>query len=242
MNAARGGGEILLSGPPHKTVAVVPLPAEFAGIVPVRIGLAAGEAEFQATVRPFGAGVSEVRLELPRATPPGTYKGAGSFGGKEQWVVVVVEALMRLRLQPRQTSLVAEAGARAEFDLDIANGGNVPFDVPKTGAFDLDDARGYGRALGRALRAPLVEGEHRVDRLFEEIRTGHGGEARVTVAKGAGRLAPGEARTLSCVLDLPQRLQAGHSYRGAWALGNTSQSVTVEVMKAAAPPKPRSTA
>jgi hypothetical protein len=153
-----------------------------------------------------------------------------------------VEPVVRIRVQPRQTAFAAEPGSRQEFQISIANGGNVPFDVPKAGNFDLDDAEGYGRALGRSLRSTLAQGEHRVDRLFEEIRAGHGGEARATVVTGAGPLQPGESRALACQLDVPSALRVGRSYRGAWALGNARHPVVIEVRKGADPRKPRTTA
>jgi len=235
MTAARGGDEITLSGPPRNASAVVRLDSPGREAVPIRITLAGQPAIYRAHVRPLGSGTSEVRLRLPDETPPGTYSGQGPLGGRQRGIVVEVEPVLRLRVQPKRTSLSLEVGARSEFGLTIVNGGNVPFDVPKGAGFDLDDAEGQDRALGRALRATLAEGERRVDRFFEEIRADHGGEARVAVREGAGRLEPGEARELTCLLEVPATVQAGRSYLGAWTLGNASHVIVVEVTKGASP-------
>jgi hypothetical protein len=142
-----------------------------------------------------------------------------------------VEAVPRIRVQPRQTSLSTDAGARAEFGFMVMNSGNVPFELPKSVQFDLDDADGQDRALGRALRATLPSGEKRVDRFFEELRSAHGGEARVTVRSGSGTLAPGAAIEVSALLEVPGTVQSGRSYVAVWPLGNTGHVIEVQVNK-----------
>ena len=116
-----------------------------------------------------------------------------------------------------------------EFHVTAVNDGNVPFDVPAADVFDLDDTVRQERALGRTLRAPLAQGEQRVDRFFAELRDAHGGEAHVVVRRGAGRLAPGESRELTCILDVPAMAKEGHSYVGPWLLGNTAHVIVAEI-------------
>jgi len=159
MTAAGGDGEITLSGPPRNASAIVPLDAPGRVVVPIRIALAGQPAIYRAHVRPFGHGTSEIRLRLPDETPPGTYTGQGPLGGRQRGIVVEIEPVLRLRVQPKRTSLAVEAGSRTGFGITIVNGGNVPFDVPRVSVFDFDDAEGQDRALGRALRATLAEGE-----------------------------------------------------------------------------------
>lgn len=241
MSAVRAGEAITLSGPPRSMSAVVRLDPPGEGVVPVTMKLAGGAGIFRAHVRPFGHGTSEIRLRLPRETPPGTYNGEGPFGGEQRGIVVEVEPDVRVRVHPKRTALSVEAGSRAPFEITIVNTGNVPIELPTNAVFDLDDAEGQDRALGRALRATLPDGERRVDRFFEEIRATHGGEARVTIQSGAGPLAPGETRELSCVLDVPATVQAGQSYLGAWPLGNGGHVLLVEVTKGAPPTTGRKT-
>jgi hypothetical protein len=234
MTAVRAEA-ITFAGPPHNTAAVVSLGPLEDTVVPVTLKIAGEPAVFRSYIRPFGPDKSEIRLRLPRETPPGTYHGVATLGGKPRPIVVEVEPVVRIRVQPKQTSLSVDAGSKKDFGITIVNGGNVPFDVPKVAAFDLDDAEGQDRALGRALRATLPQGERRVDRFFEEIRAAHGGEARVAVRSGVGRLEPGASAELSCLLEVPATVQAGRSYLGAWPLGNASHVIVVLVTKGATP-------
>ena len=229
MKAVRRGDEITLSGPPRHTAVVVPIDLSAERIVPISISVANQPAIYRAVVRAFGSGKSEILLRLPGDTPPGKYTGEGTVGGKTRAIVVEVEPDMRLRVQPKQTLVSVAASSRVEFSLSVLNGGNVPFDVPKSGVLDLDDAAGQDLALGRTLRASLSRGERRVDRYFEELREGHAGEARVTVRNGAGRLEPGDSRELTCVLDVPAVAKEGRLYVGAWQIGNVAHVIVAEI-------------
>ncbi len=112
----------------------------------------------------------------------------------------------------------------------MLNASNVAVEVPQETSMDLD-AEDQERAFGRALRAELPEGESRVDRFFEELREGHGGEARLTVVDGAGALEPGESRELRCRVEVPMTVQPGRSYGGSWEIGNAGHFLTLEVGK-----------
>ena len=232
MKTAGAGEEIVLSGPPGKASALVRL-APGDRVVPITMKLADGPAIHRAYVRPFGENASEIRLRLPRGTPAGTYRGLAVLDGAEREVVVVVEAVPRISIAPRRSSFTTRAGARVEFDLDVANDGNVAIDVPKAASFDLDTTEGHDRALGRALRATLPPGERRVDRFFEEMRESHGGLAHVTVVAGAGPIEPGASRELKCVLDIPAAVKVGHSYLGAWQIANAGHVVVIDVVNGA---------
>jgi hypothetical protein len=83
------------------------------------------------------------------------------------------------------------------------------------------------------LRAELAGDERRVDRFFEVLRESHGGEARVTVTDGAGRLRPGEQRDLTCVVEIPALATAGRTYSGAWTIGDRSHLIAVDVAASA---------
>ena len=238
MAIARAGGEIAVSGPPHNASAVVSLDPGGQRVVSVTIQIAGGPAIYRAAVRPLGGGTSELRLKLPRETAPGTYTGQATVGGTQRTVVVEVQPVVRIQVQPKRTSFSSAPGSRSPFKITIANAGNVSFDVPKSSAFDLDSADGQDRALGRALRATLGPGERRVDRFFEELRDDHGGEARVLVAEGAGPLQPGESRELACMLEIPDTAQVGRSYLGAWQLANASHVVDVEMIRGSSPTTP----
>jgi hypothetical protein len=220
-------------GPPRSTSVRVPLDPAVGRTLPVMIRIDGKLAGYRADVRQTGEGSSEVRLHLPPETPPGRYGGHASVAGEQRAVVIVVEPHSRLRVRPAQTFVATSAGASADFMIELTNAGNVAFDVPKTSTFDLDSSEGQDRALGRALRAQLEPDERRVDRFFEELRELHGGEGRVEVVSGAGPLEPGTSRELRCRIDVPDMVQPGSYYEGAWELDSAVHSIIVEVTAAA---------
>lgn len=208
---------------------VVPLDASGDKVVPISVSVAGQPTIYRATVRPFGRDQSEIRLRLPADTPPGTYTGEGTIGGKPRGVVVEVEPVMNVRTQPRQTLLSAAPSARVEFGFSVQNAGNIAIDIPKLDTFDLDDDDGQDGALGRALRGSDTDGKRGVDRFFDELKQGHGGEARVLLKDGAGRLAPGETRALTCILEVPATVREGRTYVGAWDIGNAAHVIVCDI-------------
>ncbi len=239
MNAVRIGAELTLSGPPRSVRAILSYSVERSTVVPVALTIGSRLSIHRAVHRALGSGASEVRLRLPDQIAPGVYNGEATLNGKPQAVIVEIEPQLRLRVQPPQTTLTLAPASSASFALTVMNGGNVPIDIPKQFEFDLDDADGQERALGRSLRATLQPGEPRVERFFEELRESHGGEARVTVRSGAGPLAPGETRDIACVLDVPRYARAGRSYSGSIEIGPESHVLVADIMSSARPNKER---
>jgi len=241
MNAVRLGNEIVLSGPPRKVTAIVAIDVARTTVVPIAIRIGEQPSIFRGVLRAIVSGSSEIRLRLPDDMTAGSYAGEATIHGKPQAVIVEVEAAPRLRLQPRQTTVTVKAASSVEFVLTLMNSGNVAFDIPKAATIDLDDADGQDRALGRTLRAALGTDERRVDRFFEELRASHGGEARVVVKRGAGRLLPGDVRELACALEIPDGVRPGRSYVGAWQIGPSAHVIVTDIMASARPIRPRAT-
>ncbi|MEO6527937.1 MAG: hypothetical protein ABIP93_15060 [Gemmatimonadaceae bacterium] len=227
---ARGEKEIALAGPPRNVTGLFPFDVSRSTIVPMSLRAGNEAAVYRAVVRSAGRSLGELRLRLPLDTPPGKYAGESMIGGEMRRVMVDVLAEMRINVRPKISNVSASVAGSAELTLTVTNEGNVPLDVPKADTFDLDDATGKDRALGKSLRAPLTQGERRVDRFFEELREQHGGEARVTIRVGAGRLEPGQTRELRCLLQLPDTAKEGRSYSGAWHLGNAAHLVAADVV------------
>jgi hypothetical protein len=233
VRATATEGAIRLTGRPSGVTGIVPLDPSKERVVPITLTVADQPTIYRASVRAFGRDRGRIRLRLPDDTAPGTYGGEATIGGERRKVVVEVAPVLRLRVNPRESIVAGAPRTRVEFGLSISNNGNVPFVVPKADSFDLDDASGHSRALGRALRAPVPKGRERVDVFFDELQKDHAGEARVSVVSGAGRLDPGQSTDLTCVLDVPESAQAGRSYSGAWHLGNTGHVIVVDVTKSA---------
>ncbi|MCC6316994.1 MAG: hypothetical protein IT361_04810 [Gemmatimonadaceae bacterium] len=235
MSAATAAGAILLTGSPTNLTAVVPFDAGAERSVPVSLTVEGASTIYRGALRPHGRGQSEVRLRLPADTPPGRYDGEATFDGKPRRVYVEVEPVVRVRVQPKQSVVSGAAGTSVSLALNVVNSGNTGVEIPQIDAFDLDDASGQDRALGRALRAQLASGESRVERFFDEMRADHGGEARVSVKRGSGLLAPGESRELSANVELPDTLNAGRTYEGSWLIGNDAHLIVVTVPVASRP-------
>ncbi|MEP7347782.1 MAG: hypothetical protein ABI877_21105 [Gemmatimonadaceae bacterium] len=233
--SARSEDDLALSGPPRNLTGFVTADISRSTVVPISITVGGQATIYRAFVRPHGNERIEIRLRLPSDTPPGVYHGEGTIDGKTRRVVVEVEPVMRIRVQPQQSNVTAAATSSVEFGFTVMNSGNVPFDVPKADVVDLDDAVGQDRALGRTLRAPLTQGERRIDRYFDELRESHGGEAHVAVRSGAGPLQPGESRQLTCLLDVPATAQVGRSYLGPWQLGNVAHVIVADIMASTRP-------
>jgi hypothetical protein len=226
--ATRADEQITLAGPPRSARAIVRLDAGGVRVATVALKVGDGVVVHKVYLRPFGADATELRLRLPRETPPGSYSGEVSLGERRTGIRVAVEAVVRLRVHPQLTRLSLPPRGTGEFPLTLQNRGNVPFEIPKAVALDFDEDQ-QGRALGRALRASLPEGERRVDRFFEELREVHGGEGKVVVLEGAGRLLPADARELRCRVELPESMRPGRAYRGAWQLGDHAHVLEVQV-------------
>lgn len=239
MKAGNGRGVITLHGPPRKLTAVVRGLVSGRTVVPVTLKLPQESAVVRARIAPFSRVASEMRLQLPRETPPGTYRGESSVDGEPREIVVEVAPLAHLWVQPKRTVLAAEPGGQAELSIVLSNAGNVPVEMPRAAEVDLEDAEAQDRALGRALRAKLAEGERRVDRFFEELREAHGGAARLTVKRSLDILKPGQTCQLAARVDIPVTVHAGHTYSGVWQIGDANHLIGVEITRGPAGPARR---
>lgn len=238
MKAVGEGEAITLSGPPRNATANVRIEDDSGRVVRIGVKLSDGPSVLRAYVRPYGAGSGEMRLKLPADTAPGEYRGEVVIGKSTRPITVRVTPEPSVRVDPAQTTVQGSPGGRVTFEIRVTNLGNVPAEITKESPVELDDDRGQLFAYGRTLRAELKEGEHRVDRLFEELRESHGGQGRVTVVEGAGTLEPGEARTLRCRFDVPERAKPDRTYTGDWEPAGAGHLIVLEVVSGA-PDEPR---
>ncbi len=223
--------EVRLLGPPQNAKGTIEVELDRRTVVPISLRLANEDGIYRASLRPLSHGIGELRIRLPRQTPPGVYRGRGKLG-KEEWKVAVdVVASSRVRVLPAESCLVGPPGGTSDFEVTVLNRGNVPLDVPPTQLFDLDDEKGQEGALGRTSRASLKSAEGRADRFFEELRANHAGEARVVVAQGAGVLGAGEARVLKVRLHIPVGAKEGRTYSGVWEFGPATHGIVLDIAK-----------
>jgi hypothetical protein len=182
---------------------------------------------------PAGAEAMWLRFDLPPTTPPGTYSGSVQLGTDRFPITVDVHPQQELAISPQALAASASAGDEATIEFILINEGNVPFEVGRTHAFNLLQREAIEEAIHAALRAETAKGESRLDRFADELANRHGGLVRISIADGAGELAPGEARSLRAVLRLPANLTPGSTYTSTWPLGNLNVSVDIQIEPAA---------
>jgi hypothetical protein len=223
------GGAVRLRGRPGALTGPLALPESAAAIGTVKLALgAATPTPVTAHVVRIGAkGLSNLRLDLPRWTPPGSYEGVLQLGDEEQRVVIDVEPRPKLRMSPRRLSLTGRPKDVVKASVTLANVGNVPCEVRGVAVFALFDPSSLERATQRAFQSSGSGEERFLDRLAAEVSDGYAGTVRLKVESGAGQLEPGDSRDLEVTLNLPDGLKAGRTYEGTWRIGNLGYNVEV---------------
>jgi hypothetical protein len=176
------------------------------------------------------SGLSLVKLRLPRDTPPGTYEGTVEVGGVEVPIVAQVEPRARLRFMPASLMIKAAPGAMIDADLTLVNSGNVAVTLEPKYTFCIYDGTGIERAFFVALTDEQAKGGQRLDKLMDELADSHGGLVRLIVERGAGEVAPGEARDLHVALRFSDHLRPDRIYGGGWTVATTNFYVQIEVI------------
>jgi len=222
-------------GAPRALSTVVKLDPRLSGDVRLSLELPRGSRVgdvFTARAAPVrGLGLTRLRLRVPKTMAPGTYRGSAEIGETRQPIVVEIQPERQLRFFPSRTSIEAEAGASVDLTLALANLGNVAVEVPESSAFGLFPVKGMDEVISRVIEARLERGERRIDRFLDELAESHGGNARVRIRRGSGRLEPGDVHDLELTLRLPAKLVSGRLYRGLLSLDYAKQRVEVRVLE-----------
>jgi hypothetical protein len=180
-------------------------------------------------VRIGAKGLSSLRVDLPRWTPPGRYQGTVTIGDREQRITVEVEPAQLVRVEPRRLVVRGRAKQVVAAEVTLSNVGNTPYDVRGAAMFALYDPSSLERATAKAFQATARDAQERfVDRLAAELRDGYGGNVRLKVEAGAGVLEPGESRNVQVSLHLPDGLQPGRLYEGVWRIADLGYNVAVD--------------
>jgi hypothetical protein len=221
---AKPAEPIVFRGPPDRLASLLPAVGAPEG---AEATLKGAEVRTLA-VRPTEGDAHKATLKVSKTTPPGTYKGTAVIEGKEVPIVAEVEGKARLDAHPRRVALETAPGARHTVELNLMNTGNVPLDVSGTSTFCLFDGRGIEHAVWAALEKEPPKGKGRMDVFLDDLAGSHGGLVAAKVEKAA-KIAPGESGTVTVSLRLPDRLEAGGRYSGAWETGGIRIPVRVAV-------------
>jgi hypothetical protein len=163
-----------------------------------------------------GEGLQEVRLTLPRHTPPGAYEGIVDTAEGERPVRIEVEPEIELDIVPGQLLLTGAPGERVGTELTLSNLGNVTVEIRRAYQLGLYAIGGLERAIRRAFAEPgEAQGANRV---FDHMADEHGGLVRIEIGEGAGELEPGMVRDLSVTFRIPDGIDPARIYAGTWAL------------------------
>lgn len=223
---------VVFRGPPDRLASLVPLAGdaqpEATTAEATLKGAEVRTLAVRSTARVGKADARKATLKLPKTTPPGSYKGTAVIEGKEVPIVAEVEGRARLDAHPRRVALEAAPGARHTVDLTLMNTGNLPCDVSGTSTFCLFDGRGIEHAVWAALEKEPPQGKGRMDVFLDDLAGSHGGLVSARVEKAA-KIAPGESGSVTLTLRLPDRLEAGGRYAGAWEAGGIRVPVRISV-------------
>jgi hypothetical protein len=168
-----------------------------------------------------------LRLVLPDATPPGSYRGALRLSKREITLQAEVSADTALALLPASVTASAPQGGTGALGLTAINTGNLPVAVPERQGVGLFATEGLDRALGSAFGAKVERGLERFDALGSALAHEHGGVMEVRAE--AGSLKPGETREIELELSLPDGARAGESYFGFWMAGGSRVQIDLQV-------------
>lgn len=159
-----------------------------------------------------------LKLSLGDHTPPGVYEGEIEVAGRKRPVVYYVTEMLALDISP--TSLVIEnhPGATIVKQVIISNAGNVPLNIREFGPVVLDVER-LDCIVGRAAVSKADQFETLDQYFVEQVRqtkrvNEDTGILRVRNASGPATLEPGEVRSFSLQVRVPERLEKRFRYFG----------------------------
>lgn len=179
-------------------------------------------------IRIGAKGLSGLRLDLPRWTPPGSYHGTVTVGDHERRVVVDVEPRSKVRMSPKRLVLRGRPKEAVTTEVVVSNVGNVACEVRGAYVFALFDPSSLERATQRAFQSSARGDESFIVRIAAELSDGYAGTVRLKVDHGTGTLEPGDSRELRATLRLPDQLRSGRTYEGTWRIGTIGYNVEIE--------------
>jgi hypothetical protein len=234
MATVANRGPLRLRGAPGMVGGTLVLP-DAPPVVDVKLALEGKQlTPVPAQVARIGAkGLSSLRVDLPRWTPPGRYQGTATIGAREERITVDVEPVQLVRVEPRRLVVRGRSKQVVQAEVTLSNVGNTSYEVRGVAMFALYDPSSLERATAKAFQSSGqstkrgVE-DRFVDRLAAELREGYGGNVRLKVETGAGPLEPGESRAVQASLHLPDGLQPGRVYEGVWRIADLGYNVAVD--------------
>ena len=169
-----------------------------------------------------------VRLKLHSTTPPGEYRQTLSIGSSRKELIIKVNELKQIKIQPSQLSLEGEPNARITKTLLMSNLGNIDLSINRLGAVILEDESAFCRSLQTSLRSKAQEGyQPFLDALVAELAEARVDMLRVRVADREMAIPAGETSEVTLEFQLPGDLKPGRNYLGSLTVHNKTIGIQV---------------
>lgn len=179
-----------------------------------------------------------LRLRVDPHMSPGIYEGEIECDGERRPLTVHVHERWRLRVAPRSHDLKVRAGERVVRAIEVANLGNVPWELPRAAFATLHEPEGAHQSLFAALKKVGAEGGQRVlDELARELADREIDPPVVRVRAEGRLLQPGESRLVELEFDPPASLRRHRRYSGSVRFENARLRFDLEIVEGATAPE-----
>jgi hypothetical protein len=190
------------------------------------------ELQLSAVLCAGGSAQERVTLQLPAATPPGTYDATleGAEGRAQQVHIHVLEE-RRTELAPASITRSVCRGETFSVPLHVINDGNVAIEIPRFGAVEMHDGeRDWMHHFHAVASAHGDEGYALfLDQFIARMGANEPPLGRARVTAGAGPLAAQTGRLIELCVSLPKKLRTHHKYRARLAIADAALELILHV-------------
>lgn len=215
----------MLRGTPDALEALVPVEGRVQRITDARIE----GCEFRrARVDPVADGLAQWTVSVDERMPPGKYEAVFRAGGQVTEVLLVVEPVRDVEIDPTHIVETICPGDKTNVTLTIVNRGNVDLEIPEAHVFGLFQSGGLEAAAAKAY-ASKQKGLDRLAVGIEGLAERHALVRTKIDRKAPVVTSPGAFLRVTATIKWPGDLTPGHTYHGTWAIGPARLSVRIDV-------------
>lgn len=217
MTATRQKPPLKLCGTPRRIELVSPLELTDRHIELTSDELPGYKAgsQLRCRVKRFSAGhPANLRLKLPKDTPPGTYRAQLKVNGEFREVEIEVQPKVNIKHFPTSLTLSGAMGDKIEQNIVFENLGNMPVTLPDEAIGNLFKSTGIPEAFANTLQMPTDDPKALMDNLLIKLHQGYGGVMKFKFRAESMTLLPNERRTFAMTTRLPKSLANGERYFG----------------------------
>jgi hypothetical protein len=169
---------------------------------------------------------------IPPQTPPGRYTAEALVGNVRKPVSVDVLESWDIGIIPASLSLKFHAGERLVRTVQLANRGNMPWDLRRAAFAPLQEVGGVHRSIFLSLKETVVPNyEVVLNNLVKQMQDTEVEPAKIRILSKVDVLPPGESRDLEIEISLPDNLKKGRRYNGEVSFENALLLLDIEVLE-----------